>query len=78
LDDAIAQSGRGSYFQATGWTGDGVYGYGVSGDLPIDHVRFDGEKYSLTKEFKPEEQIPYHAESFGIIGRVRAVVREIG
>jgi transcriptional regulator with XRE-family HTH domain len=74
----LLSPGEVAIFQATGWNGDGVYVYRVSSELHISHVRFDGEKYVLTKEFKPEEQILYHAESFGIIGRVRAVVREIG
>jgi hypothetical protein len=68
----LLNPGEVAIFQATGWNGDGVYVYRVSGELHISHVRFDGEKYILTKEFKPEEQISYHAESFGIIGRVRA------
>lgn len=74
----LLNPGEVAIFQATKWAGDGVYVYRVSGELFISHIRFDGEKYILTKEFKQEEQIPYHAESFGIIGRVRAVVREIG
>jgi transcriptional regulator with XRE-family HTH domain len=65
-------------FQAIGWSGDGIYVYRVDRELHISHVKFDKARYILTKEFKSEENIPYHAESFLAIGRVRAVVREIG
>jgi hypothetical protein len=74
----VLNPGEVGIFQSTGWNGDGVYGYRVSSELPIRHVRFDSEQYSLTKACKREEQIPYHAGSFGIIGSVRAVVRELG
>jgi transcriptional regulator with XRE-family HTH domain len=65
-------------FQATGWNGDGVYVYRVNGDLHISHVRFAEGRYFLTREAKPSEAIPCDVETFGAIGRVRAVVREIG
>jgi hypothetical protein len=74
----LLNAGDVAIFQATGWQGDGVYVYRVNADLHISYVRFDGKKYILTKEFKPEEEIPFQVESFGIVGRVRAVVREIG
>ncbi|MDR2797357.1 MAG: hypothetical protein LBB80_03345 [Treponema sp.] len=75
----LLNAGDVAIFQATGWHGNGVYVYRVNADLYISHVRFDNNKrYVLAKEFKPEEEIAYHAESFRIIGRVRAVVREIG
>jgi transcriptional regulator with XRE-family HTH domain len=64
-------------FQATGWNDNGVYVYRVSGELHISHVRFNGQDYILTKEFKPEEKILYHAESFAPIGRIRAVLKEL-
>jgi transcriptional regulator with XRE-family HTH domain len=75
----LLNAGDIAIFQATWWHGNGVYVYRVNEDLHISYVRFDGSKrYVLTKEFKPEEEILYHTESFRIIGRVRAVVREIG
>jgi hypothetical protein len=65
-------------FQATGWNGDGVYIYQMGGDLHISHVKSCGRAYRLTKEFRPDEEIPFDVGSFEVIGRVRAVVREIG
>jgi hypothetical protein len=65
-------------FQATGWLGDGVYVYRVNGDMHIGHVRLVKEQYLVADEAKPEEEVAYDAEVFGAIGRVRAVVREIG
>jgi hypothetical protein len=64
-------------FQATGWNGNGVYVYRVNGELHISHVRFDGKQYLLSKESKPEEEIPCPAESFEPIGRIRAVLKEV-
>jgi transcriptional regulator with XRE-family HTH domain len=65
-------------FQATGWLGDGVYVYRVNGDLHISHVRLVKGQYLITDEAKPETEVVYDAEVFWAIGRVRAVVREIG
>jgi hypothetical protein len=64
-------------FQATGWNGDGVYIYRMKGDLYISRVEASGAAYQLTKEFRSEEDIPYDDGTFDVIGRVRAVVREI-
>jgi transcriptional regulator with XRE-family HTH domain len=65
-------------FQATGWNGDGVYVYRMGGDLHISHVKFCGRAYRLFKEFRPDEEISFDVGTFEVIGRVRAVVREIG
>ncbi|MDR2246071.1 MAG: hypothetical protein LBE17_05270 [Treponema sp.] len=65
-------------FQATGWLGDGVYVYRVNGDLHISHVRLVKGQYLVATEAKPEVEVAYDTETFGAIGRVRAVVREIG
>jgi transcriptional regulator with XRE-family HTH domain len=65
-------------FQATGWLGDGVYVYRVNGDLHIGHVRLVKGQYLVANEAKPEAEVAYDTETFGAIGRVRAVVREIG
>jgi DNA-binding XRE family transcriptional regulator len=65
-------------FQATGWLGDGVYVYRVNGDLHISHVRLVKGQYLVADEVKPEEEVAYDTETFVPIGRVRAVVREIG
>jgi hypothetical protein len=65
-------------FQATGWGGDGVYVYRMGRDLHISHVKSCRQDFQLTKEFRPDEEISYDARSFETIGRVRAVVREIG
>jgi transcriptional regulator with XRE-family HTH domain len=72
----LLRQGDMAIFQATGWNEDGIYVYRMKNELYINHVRFNGREYVLTKEFKPEEEIPYH-ESFEPIGRIRAVVREI-
>jgi transcriptional regulator with XRE-family HTH domain len=73
----LFNAGEVALFQATGWNGDGVYVYRVNGDLQISHVRFNGKDYILKKEFKPEEEIPYHAEYLEPIGRIRSVLKEI-
>jgi DNA-binding XRE family transcriptional regulator len=65
-------------FQATGWLGDGVYVYRVNGDLHISYVRLVKGRYLTVNEAKPEEEVTYDTETLGAIGRVRAVVREIG
>jgi DNA-binding XRE family transcriptional regulator len=65
-------------FQATGWLGDGVYVYRVNGDLHIGHVRLVKGQYLVVTEAKPDAEVAYDTETFGAIGRVRAVVREIG
>ncbi|MDR0707944.1 MAG: helix-turn-helix domain-containing protein [Treponema sp.] len=65
-------------FQATGWLGDGVYVYRVNGDLHIGHARLVKGQYLVANEAKPEAEVAYDTETFVPIGRVRAVVREIG
>ena len=64
-------------FQATGFNGDGVYIYRMSGDLHISQVKSDGMDYRLTQTFRPDKAIPYNGETFEAIGRIRAVVRKI-
>jgi hypothetical protein len=73
----LLNQGEIAIFQATGWNGDGVYVYRLKGDLYISHIRSVADSYVLTKEFKPTETIPYDAETFEPIGRIRAVVKEI-
>lgn len=77
LMSPLLNAGDAAIFQATGWNDDGVYVYRVSGELHISRVRYNRGEYVLTKEFKPEEEIPCRAESFEPIGRVRAVLKEI-
>jgi transcriptional regulator with XRE-family HTH domain len=72
----LLNSGDVVIFQATGWNEDGVYIYRMKNELYISHVLFDGKKYILIKEFKPEEKIPCH-ESFEPIGRIRAVLKDV-
>jgi transcriptional regulator with XRE-family HTH domain len=72
----LLRQGDMAIFQATGWNEDGVYIYRMKNELYINHVRFNGREYVLTKEFKPEEEIPYY-ESFEPIGRIRAVLKEL-
>lgn len=73
----LLTAGSIAVFEASGWNNDGIYVYFMSGDLHISHAAFDGRKYILTKEFKPEEPIQYDETSFYPIGRVRAVLKEI-
>jgi DNA-binding XRE family transcriptional regulator len=77
LMSPLLNAGDAVIFQATGWNGDGVYIYRMRNELHISHIRFNGKEYILTKEFKREEEIPYHAESFESIGRIRAVLKEL-
>jgi hypothetical protein len=77
LMSPLLNPGEVAIFQATGWNGDGVYVYRMKEDLYISYVRSYSAAYQLTKEFRKDEEITYDAESFEVIGRVRAVVREI-
>ena len=73
----ILNTGDIAIFEATGWGSDGIYLYRMNNDLHINYVKFDGIQFTLTKEFRSKEAIPYDEESFGIIGRVRAVLKEV-
>lgn len=73
----ILNMGDIAIFEATGWGSDGIYLYRMNNDLHISHVKFDGIQFILTKEFKSKEAILYDEVSFGIIGRVRAVLKEV-
>ncbi len=73
----LLSAGNIAIFEASGWNDDGIYVYFMSDDLHISHVVWDGRAFILTKEFKPEEPIPYDETSFYCIGRVRAVLKEI-
>jgi hypothetical protein len=66
----ILNPGDVAIFQATGFNGDGVYIYRMSGDLCISQVKSDGMDYRLTKEFRPGEEIPCDGGTFEAIGRV--------
>jgi phage repressor protein C with HTH and peptisase S24 domain len=78
LMEPLLVPGDVTVFQATGWLGDGVYVYRVKGDLHIGHVQLVKGQYLVANEAKPEAEVAYDTETFGAIGRVRAVVREIG
>jgi transcriptional regulator with XRE-family HTH domain len=79
LMSPLLNPGEVAIFQATGWNGNGVYVYRLKSDLYISHVRFTVEAgYVLTKEFKPAEAISCDTETFEPIGRIRAVVRDVG
>jgi transcriptional regulator with XRE-family HTH domain len=73
----LLNAGDVAIFQATGWNGNGVYVYRIRGNLYISHVHLNSGTFMLTHEFKPEPEVSYD-ETFSAIGRVRAVVREIG
>jgi hypothetical protein len=73
----VLNPGEVTIFQVTGWNGNGIYIYQMSGDLHISHVHSDGKNYQFSREFESEERIPYDMKNFKVIGRVRAVVREI-
>jgi phage repressor protein C with HTH and peptisase S24 domain len=78
LMSPLLNPGEIAIFQATGWNSDGVYVYRMSGDLYISYVKPYGKDYRLIKEFRQDEEISYDSGSFEVIGRVRAVIREIG
>jgi hypothetical protein len=63
-------------FEATGWGADGIYIYRMNDNLYISHIKFDGYKFLLMKEYRTEA-IPWDEDSFTVIGRVRAVLKEI-
>jgi hypothetical protein len=46
--------------------------------LHIGHVRLVKGQYLVANEAKPETEVAYNTETFVAIGRVRAVVKEIG
>jgi phage repressor protein C with HTH and peptisase S24 domain len=77
LMSPLLNPGEVAIFQATGWKGDGIYVYRMKGDLYISHVKSYKTAYQLTKEFRKEEEIFYDVESFEVIGRVRAVIKEM-
>jgi hypothetical protein len=77
LMSPLLNPGEVAIFQATGWNGDGVYVYRMKGDLYMSHVKSSSTAYRLTKEFRGDEEIPWDGGTFEVIGRVRAVVREI-
>lgn len=64
-------------FEGSGWNGDGIYVYINNEELHISRIQFTQSGYELTKEFKPEETIEYVAKNFSIIGRIRAVLKEV-
>lgn len=66
-----------SQYRGIGWGNDGIYLYRMNNDLHISYVKFDGAQFILIKEFKPKEVMPYDEASFGIIGRIRAVLKKV-
>jgi transcriptional regulator with XRE-family HTH domain len=63
-------------FEATGWGSDGVYIYRYDGELHISNVSFDEGVFRIINNLPQKENlIPY--TMIGIIGRVRAVLKEV-
>jgi transcriptional regulator with XRE-family HTH domain len=71
----VLKSGDIAIFEATGWNGDGIYIYRMGGVLHISYANFVDGCYSLENEIKKE--IIYDAQTFKVIGRVRAVVSDL-
>ena len=69
--------------EATGWNGNGIYLYRMSGGLHISYAgRYDGsfhlfDEAKKDKEGKEYEELPYDPQTFQLIGRVRAVVKDL-
>ncbi|MDR3173014.1 MAG: hypothetical protein LBU19_02080, partial [Treponema sp.] len=67
--------------EATGWNGNGIYLYRMSGGLHVSYAgSYDG-RFHLHNELKKEnglpKELPYDPQTFQPIGRVRAVVKDL-
>jgi transcriptional regulator with XRE-family HTH domain len=77
----VMRSGDIAIIEATGWNGNGIYLYRMSGGLHLSYAgRYDGG-FHLFNESKKDKglpkELPYDAQSFEPIGRVRAVVKDL-
>jgi transcriptional regulator with XRE-family HTH domain len=77
----VFKSGDIAIIEATGWNGNGIYLYRMSGGLHISYAgRYDGG-FHLLNELKKEnglpKELPYDAQTFQAVGRVRAVVKDL-
>jgi transcriptional regulator with XRE-family HTH domain len=81
--DPVMRSGDIAIIQATGWLGNGIYLYRMGGGLHISYVGFyDGvfhlfDEYNRDRKSKEYNELPYDAQTFQAIGRVRAVVKDM-
>ncbi|MDR0569186.1 MAG: helix-turn-helix domain-containing protein [Spirochaetaceae bacterium] len=73
----VLNSGDIAIFEATGWCNDGIYLYRMNNDLHISYIKFDSVQFILAKGFLSKEEIACDARAIDIIGRVRAVLKEV-
>jgi transcriptional regulator with XRE-family HTH domain len=75
----VMRSGDIAIIEATGWNGNGIHLYRMSGGLHISYVgRYDGGFHLFDElTLKKEKELPYDAQTFQPIGRVRAIVKDI-
>jgi transcriptional regulator with XRE-family HTH domain len=63
--------------EATGWNGNGIYLYRMGGRLHISYAgRYDGG-FHLFNEIKKDEELPHDDQTFQVLGRVRAIVKDL-
>jgi transcriptional regulator with XRE-family HTH domain len=77
----VFKSGDIAIIEATGWNGNGIYLYRMGGGLHVSYAgRYDGS-FHLLNELKKEnglpKELPYDAQTFQAIGRVRAIVKDL-
>jgi hypothetical protein len=72
----VIRSGDIAIFEATGWGGNGIYIYQMGGKLHISYAGHYDNSFHLFNELNKEE-LPYDAQTFKAIGRVRAVVSDL-
>jgi transcriptional regulator with XRE-family HTH domain len=67
--------------EATGWKGNGIYLYRMGGGLHISYAgRYDGRFHlfnEVSKNGKEYTELPYDAQTFQALGRVRGVVKDL-
>jgi hypothetical protein len=79
----VMRSGDIAIIEATGWNGNGIHLYRMSGGLHISYAgRYDDgfhlfNELKKDKEGKEYEELPYDSQTFQPIGRVRAVVKDL-
>ncbi|GAB6391071.1 MAG: hypothetical protein MdMp014T_0444 [Treponematales bacterium] len=71
----VFKSGDIVVFEATGWNGNGIYLYRMSGGLHISYAGRLEEGFVLLNEI--DKPIVYDAATFVPLGRVRAVVKDM-
>jgi transcriptional regulator with XRE-family HTH domain len=79
----VMRSGEIAILEATGWNGNGIYLYRMGGGLHISYAgHYDGgfhlfSEHNRNKKSGEYEELPYDAQTFQAIGRVRAAVKDL-